>query len=75
MIVASDGLWDIVSGQQAFELVEKCSNAHTMAKVQPRHTCYWLIFMLARSDPKALLDAALADPKCVDNVSICVCVL
>lgn len=55
LIVASDGLWDVMSGQRAIDLALTVSSAQEMADL--------------------LMSTALHSPKCVDNVTIIVCVL
>eukprot|EP01107_Rhizomastix_libera_P002370 TRINITY_DN1408_c0_g1_i1.p1 TRINITY_DN1408_c0_g1~~TRINITY_DN1408_c0_g1_i1.p1 ORF type:complete len:799 (-),score=317.13 TRINITY_DN1408_c0_g1_i1:48-2444(-) len=54
VVVASDGLWDIVT-------VDRC--ASVMEKFEPAQ---------AAQASKSLLQSAIADPKCLDNVTVVV---
>jgi len=55
VILASDGLWDVMTGEEAMSLVENSRNAELMAR--------------------KLINSALANPKCNDNITVMVVVL
>eukprot|EP01119_Soliformovum_irregulare_P003406 TRINITY_DN1390_c0_g1_i1.p1 TRINITY_DN1390_c0_g1~~TRINITY_DN1390_c0_g1_i1.p1 ORF type:complete len:258 (+),score=65.72 TRINITY_DN1390_c0_g1_i1:424-1197(+) len=50
IVLASDGLWDVMSGDRALELAKHFSGANEISR--------------------GLMEAALAHPKCLDNVTI-----
>lgn len=52
LIVATDGLWDVMSGEKAMEIIQNLDGAEAMAR--------------------RLVQTALSDPKCQDNITVIV---
>eukprot|EP01118_Nematostelium_gracile_P000374 TRINITY_DN10399_c0_g1_i1.p1 TRINITY_DN10399_c0_g1~~TRINITY_DN10399_c0_g1_i1.p1 ORF type:complete len:217 (-),score=53.30 TRINITY_DN10399_c0_g1_i1:29-625(-) len=52
IVLASDGLWDVMSGERSIQIAQHFEKSEPMAN--------------------ALMQAALAHPKCVDNVTVIV---
>lgn len=55
LILASDGLWDVMSAERAFDVCNGLANADAMAR--------------------RLLQTALSEPKCTDNITVIVVLL
>eukprot|EP01119_Soliformovum_irregulare_P019921 TRINITY_DN639_c0_g1_i1.p1 TRINITY_DN639_c0_g1~~TRINITY_DN639_c0_g1_i1.p1 ORF type:complete len:845 (-),score=262.54 TRINITY_DN639_c0_g1_i1:37-2571(-) len=55
LIVASDGLWDVMTGEEAMDMIEDMQSGEAAAK--------------------KLIQAALAKPKCLDNITVMVVIL
>jgi len=63
LIIASDGLWDIINGQQALDIIQAIPDSSDNNKGKQTHSG------IAAT---TLLETALQSPKCNDNVTVIV---